>query len=90
MVDRMPSLTECLPDMRRYLLECPIRRFQILRMSLQEVQFGLKPTIRINHLVIQERAKETVVVSKMLDANHYVWTALELRVLAGEPARGPS
>jgi hypothetical protein len=55
----------------------------------QETQFGLRPTIRISHLVIQERSNRTVVASKMLYASHYFWTALELRVLLLDPARGP-
>jgi hypothetical protein len=55
----------------------------------QETQFGLRPTIRISHLVVQERPNQTVVASKMLYASHYFWTALELRVLLQDPARGP-
>jgi hypothetical protein len=39
--------------------------------------------------VIQERSDRTVVASKMLYASHYFWTALELRVLLPDPARGP-
>ncbi len=39
--------------------------------------------------MIQENANETVVASKMLYASHYFWTALEVRVLAPDPARGP-
>jgi hypothetical protein len=45
--------------------------------------------VRINHLVMQERADRTVVASKMLYASHYFWTALELRVLLPDAARGP-
>src|SRR6185295_7523091 len=50
--------------------------------------FGLKPTIRISHLVVQQRPDQTVVASKMLYASHYFVTALELRVLIPDPARG--
>jgi hypothetical protein len=52
------------------------------------MQFGLKPTIRINHLTIHENPSDTVVASKMIYASHYFWAAIELRVLARDPARG--
>ena len=55
---------------------------------IQETDFGLKPTIRISHLTIREGRDDTVVASKMLYASHYFWTALELRVLIPDSARG--
>jgi hypothetical protein len=54
----------------------------------QEATFGLKPTIRINHVVIAQDPDGATVASKMLYASHYFWTALELRVLLRDPARG--
>lgn len=48
----------------------------------------MKPTIRINHVAIQSSAEGTVVASKQLYSSHYFWTALELRVLVPDPARG--
>ena len=54
----------------------------------QNAKFGLKPTIRINHLTIANEQTHVVVVSKMLYASHYFWTAIELRVLVPDPARG--
>jgi hypothetical protein len=54
----------------------------------QDAKFGLKPTIRINHLTITDEQSHTAVVSKMLYASHYFWTAIELRVLIPDPARG--
>jgi hypothetical protein len=53
----------------------------------QDVQFGLKPTLRISHLTIRESSDDTVVTSKMLYASHYFWTALELRALTPDPSR---
>jgi hypothetical protein len=90
-IDRLPGLTEHLPNLRRYLLEYPNAALPRSTDFLywQETDFGLKPTIRISHLVIQENPSETVVASKMLYASHYFWTALELRVLLPDPARGP-
>jgi hypothetical protein len=90
MVDRVPSLTEYLPDLKRYLLEFPKASLPKSESFLywQEAKFGLKPTIRINHLTIVEQPTHVAVASKMLYASHYFWTALELRVLVPDAARG--
>ena len=90
MVQQMPSLTEFLPDVKAYLLEFPSATLPDAESFLywQEAKFGLKPTIRINHLTLAEQPAGSVVVSKMLYASHYFWTALELRVLVPDPARG--
>jgi hypothetical protein len=90
MVDRMPSLTEYLPDLKRYLLEFPKVKLPDTESFLywQEVKFGLKPTIRINHVAISQRSTGLAVASKMIYASHYLWTALELRVLVSDPGRG--
>ena len=91
MVNEMPSLTTYLPSIRRYLLEYPKVQLPDATSFLywQETEFGLKRTVRINHLTIHEAADSTVVASKMLYASHYFWTALELRVLLPDTARGP-
>ena len=90
MIDRLPRLAADLPDVKRFLLEYPQATLPNATdfIYCQETKFGLKPTIRIKHLVIQERPGRTVVASKMLYASHYFWTALELRVLLADPARG--
>jgi hypothetical protein len=90
MIDRMPELTEYLPTLRRYLVDFPKATLPKSESLLywQEAKFGLKPTIRINHLTIAEEPTHVAVVSKMLYASHYFWTAIELRVLAPDPARG--
>jgi hypothetical protein len=91
MLDRIPSLASDVPDLKRYLLDYPKATLPDSTSFLywQEVQFGLKPTIRVNHLVIQQRGDQTVVASKLLYASHYFRTALETRVLVTDPARGP-
>jgi len=91
MIDRLPALTELLPDVRRYLLEYQHATLPGSTSFLywQEANFGLKPTIRINHLTITEDRDGGIVTSKMIYASHYFWTALELRVLVRDPARGP-
>jgi hypothetical protein len=40
-------------------------------------------------VTVPEEATHSAIVSKMLYASHYFWTALELRVLVPDPARGP-
>jgi hypothetical protein len=90
MIERMPSLVVYLPQLRTYLLDYPKATLPRSTSFLywQEAKFGLKPTIRINHLTVAEEPTHTAVVSKMLYASHYFWTALELRVLVPDPARG--
>jgi len=90
MVDRMPEMTSYLPDLKNYLLGYPKVTLPNADSFLywQSAKFGLKPTIRINHLTIASRQSHVVVVSKMLYASHYFWTAIELRVLVPDPARG--
>jgi hypothetical protein len=90
MIDRLPRLATGLPALKRFLLEYPQAKLSNSTDFLywQEVQFGLKPTIRISHLVIQELPQGTVIASKMLYSSHYFWTALEIRVLLPDPARG--
>jgi hypothetical protein len=90
LVRGMPELTEYLPDMRRFLLEYPkpAPRPTASFVYWQEMDFGLKPTVRISHVAIQEGEDATVVASKQLYSSHYFWTALELRALIPDPARG--
>jgi hypothetical protein len=89
MLEKAPLLAR-MPDLQNYLLEYPSALLPDSADFLywQEVKFGLKPTIRINHVVIQDRPGQTVIASKMLYASHYFWTALEQRVLQADPARG--
>jgi hypothetical protein len=90
MIDRMPELSEYLPDLKRYLLDYPKATLPKAHSFLywQEAKFGLKPTLRINHLTVAEEPTHIAVVSKMLYASHYFWSALELRVLVPDEARG--
>ena len=90
MVNRMPSLTNYLTGLKTYLLDYPKVTLPNADSFLywQKAQFGLKPTVRINHLTIADKQTHTIVVSKMLYASHYFWTAIELRVLVPDSARG--
>jgi hypothetical protein len=91
MIDQMAELTTYMPEIRRYLLGYPDVSLPDSTSFLywQEAAFGLKPTIRISHVTIREGSDATVVASKMLYANHYFWTAVELRMLFPDPSRGP-
>lgn len=90
MIRNLPSLTRSLPQVQRYLLGYPQVTLPNSTdfMYWQEVTFGLKPIIRINHLTIADEPGATTVASKQVYASHYFWTALELRVLLDDPARG--
>jgi hypothetical protein len=90
MVDDMPMLTSYLPDVRHYLLDYPRAWLPGATSFLywQETSFGLKPTIRVTHLTIQEKPDSVVVASKMIYAHHYFRSALELRLLLPDRARG--
>ena len=90
MVDQMPELPMYDPDLRRYLIDFPNVTLSNSTSFLywQETEFGLKPIIRISHITIRQGATDTIVASKMLYATHYFWTALDLRVLIPDPARG--
>ena len=90
MIGRLPWLATQLPDLKGYLLDYPqaVLPNSTDFLYWQEVQFGLKPTVRINHLIIQERPGSKVVASKLLYSSHYFRTALEVRVLLDDPARG--
>jgi hypothetical protein len=76
--------------MQRYLLDYPKppSRPTTSFIYWQEANFGLKPTLRINHVAIQEGSDATIVASKQLYSSHYFWTALELRVLVPQASRG--
>jgi hypothetical protein len=91
LVKAMAELAAYVPDMRQYLLDYPKpgSRPTTSFVYWQEAQFGLKPTIRINHVAIQEGKEATIVASKQLYSSHYFWTALEMRALVPDPSRGP-
>ena len=91
MVGLMAELPLYDPALRRYLIDFPSVTLPNSTSFLywQETEFGLKPIIRISHITIRQGATDTIVASKMLYATHYFWTALDLRALIPDPARGP-
>jgi hypothetical protein len=90
LVAQMPAMNEFEPAIRHYLLDFPQATLPDSESFIywQDADFGLKPTIRINHLVMARDRDGAIVASKMLYATHYFWTALELRLLVRDPARG--
>jgi len=90
MTDRMEELPLYAPDLRRYLIEFPVVASPNSTAFLywQETEFGLKPILRISHMTIRHDGANVIVASKMIYATHYFWTALDLRTLIPDPARG--
>ncbi len=90
LISRTPPLAADMQTLKQYLLEYPAVTLPNAESFLywQNVKFGLKPTIRINHLTIVPQSTGVVVASKMLYATHYFWTALDLRALVPDPPRG--
>lgn len=77
-------MPERLPDFYRYLLSYPREKpANVDDLSYwAEVKFGLKPRLRMVHIVITTRdtvnGREYVVAEKQLYASHYFQTALDL------------
>jgi hypothetical protein len=90
LIDRLPTVSGSVQGVRQYLLDFPRAALPESDSFIywQEAEFGLKPTIRINHFVTARIPEGAIVASKMLYATHYFWTALEFRVLIRDAARG--
>jgi hypothetical protein len=79
------------PELHRYLLDYPRVELsgseEFFYWSTNE--FGLKPTTRLNHVVIhrQEETDSVVIASKHIYGSHYFHAALELRILFVDPDR---
>jgi hypothetical protein len=71
MIDRMPNAHRVSARTPAVFAGFPKATFRDSTDFLywQVTQFGLKPTMRISHLVIRESAEESVVASKMLYAS---------------------
>lgn len=93
MVQRASTLPSRLPPLMQFLLEYPkvANRAAFEDFFYWSVsQFGLKPTFRLNHLVIHKVPQPSpvrfAIATKQLYANHYFHTALEVRALVDEAA----
>jgi hypothetical protein len=87
-----PFLVEYIPEFHRYLDEYPNAELAGADSYLywSRVQFGLRPTVRMNHVVIYPFGEgddaAVAIGSKMLYASHYFHTALEMKFLVKDSA----
>jgi hypothetical protein len=84
LLSRVDFFPQYLPDLNRYLLEYPKSRPDRTQdfFYWEKVNFGLKPTIRINHGIVYRASDPQhqiyVLAIKQLYATHYFQTALDL------------
>lgn len=89
MVRRTAALPDVLPELRTYLLSFPAANLAGAESFYywEKVDFGMKPTIRVNHAVVYHPAgparEISVVAIKQLYASHYFHTALDVSVCVG-------
>ena len=90
MIGEMRALRQREPALHQYLLNYPKARLPNATSFFywHKVDFGLKPTIRINHVVITETPQRAIAATKQIYASHYFLTALEIRELTPDPSRG--
>ena len=93
MVGRSAALSDALPELRRYLLHYPDAALPDADSFFywEKVDFGMKPTIRVNHGVTYHTGEgagaTSVVAIKQLYASHYFHTALDVSVCARDSAK---
>ncbi|MBZ5688377.1 MAG: hypothetical protein LAP86_25440 [Acidobacteriia bacterium] len=84
LLSRVELFPQYLPDLNRYLLEYPNSKPDGTHDFLywEKVNFGLKPTIRLNHGMVYRAPgldhRVYVLAIKQLYASHYFQTALDL------------
>jgi len=92
MVNRSAVLPDVLPELRQYLLNYPDVDLAGADAFFywEKVNFGMKPTIRVNHGVIYHPGKPdgeiSAVAIKQLYASHYFHTALDVSVCVADKA----
>jgi hypothetical protein len=88
------AVPDILPDLRRYLQQYPSAQLPGADTFFywEKVDFGMKPTIRVNHgVVFHTRADNrdvSVVAVKQLYASHYFHTALDVSACIDDTAPG--
>jgi hypothetical protein len=84
LLGRSEVLPLYLPELSRYMLEYPSTILANVDSSFhwEKIDFGLKPTLRLNHMVAYRsagpRGEAQVVAIKQLYASHYLQLALEI------------
>jgi hypothetical protein len=92
MVGRATALPDVMPELKEYLLRYPDVDLPGADsfMYWEKVNFGMKPTIRVNHAVIYSVKAQSrdisVVAIKQLYASHYFHTALDVTVCVTDPS----
>ncbi len=92
MIGRASALPDVLPGLRRYLLEYPNAELPGADSFFywEKVEFGMKPTIRVNHAVIYRGQAQGrnfgAVAIKQLYATHYFHVALDMSVCVDDGA----
>src|SRR5262249_18838726 len=93
MVGRSAALPDVLPELRQYLLKYPLAELPNADNYFywEKVNFGLKPTIRVNHGVIYQTGAAggdmSVLAIKQLYASHYFHTALDVSVCVRDSSK---
>jgi len=91
MVGRSAALPDVMPELRQYLLNYPDVDLAGADNFFywEKVNFGMKPTIRVNHGVIYRAGDPagsiSAVAIKQLYASHYFHTALDVSVCVADP-----
>jgi len=94
MVGRSTVLPDAMPELRQYLLKYPDVDLPggDSFFYWEKVNFGMKPTIRVNHGVVYRsgdaRSGMSAVAIKQLYASHYFHTALDVSVCVPDVPRG--
>jgi hypothetical protein len=95
MVGRSSALPDVAPELRRYLLDYPDADLPGADSFFywEKVNFGLKPTIRVNHGVVYQTPSRSgdvsVIAIKQLYASHYFHTALDVSVCLPDASTPP-
>jgi hypothetical protein len=93
LLSRSEVLPAYLPELKRYLLEYPAPMLPNVESFFywEKVNFGLKPTLRLNHVIAYRstgpRGAANVVAVKQLWASHYFQLALDLTACVPESGR---
>jgi hypothetical protein len=88
-----PSFSHYLPDLQQYLIGYPQAQLPSAQNLFywEKVKFGLKPTLRMNQMVIYRGSGPSgpidSVAIKQLYASHYFQTALDLSVCAKDSSQ---
>lgn len=93
LVGESASMAHYLPDLQHYLIGYPQAQLPNSKSLFywERVKFGLKPTLRINQMVIYRGSHSSgpidSVAIKQLYASHYFQTALDLSVCVRDSSR---